>query len=268
LLGRQAFDCSALSSAAVSVFGHELNEEELLDPTLLNRFSGMISRQSWSFPFPILFSEQALGDSISRLAGPGGSVLEGVSELRDSLVSGGEDRGAGSEGMAGVWLDLLLLAPWVANSDRAERAIAGSYLTLASSHTAGVSLELAAADDLVVESNPTLYSSLDAFLVGTYRYIASCVGASERVTALALLAHDLLTKLTRGTGISSPYVSVDARWAEEFSSLLQIAGLCPTSNLNVQLGQRLDRVTVALTPSDVGGRTGMLYAVSEAFDQD
>ena len=267
LLGSQPVDCSTLSSAAVSAFGHSLNEEELADSTLLGKFSSMISGGRWAFPFPVLLSGSPLNESISGFFSPGESLVSILSQFRTSRLSGTGGLTTQASGMTGLWLDLLLTAPWRASADRVAEAITGSYLMLSSSHALGVIIDFAPGQGLLVESNPELYSGLDAFLVGTYRYIESSVGVSERVTALMLFAHDILSGLTRVANSGSPYVSVDSTWAQGYALLLRTTGLDPTLSVDIQVGQALDRATVEIASTDVGGHMGMIYAVSEAVDE-
>jgi len=267
LLGFQPMDCSTLSSAAVSVFGHSLNEEELADSTLLDKFSSMISGGCWAFPFPVLFSRSPLDDSISGFFSPREGLVNSISQLRISRFPGTDGPTTQASGMTGLWLDLLLTAPWRASADRVADTITGSYLMLSNSHASGVGIDFNLGQGLLVESNPEFYSSLDAFLVGTYRYIESSVGVSERVTALMLFAHDILSGLTRVANSGSPYVSVDSTWAQGYALLLRTTGLDPTLSVDIQVGQALDRATVEIASTDVGGHMGMIYAVSEAVDE-
>jgi len=267
LLGFQPVDCSVLSSAAVSTFGHRLDEEKLADSTLLDGFSSMISGGRWAFPFPVMLSESPLSESFSGFSHLGEGLLGSLSQLRTSRLSGTDGLTTQASGMTGLWLDLLLIAPWRASADRVAEAITGSYLMLSNSHALGVGIDFAQGQSLLVESNPELYSSLDAFLIGTYRYIESCVGVSERVTALMLFAHDILSRLTRGADYGSAYVSVDSGWAQGYALLLRTAGLDPTLSVGIQVGQKLDRTTVEIVSTDVGGHMGMLYRVSEIVDE-
>jgi len=266
LLGSQPVDCSVLSSAAVSTFGHSLNEEKLADSNLLDGFSSMISGGRWAFPFPVLLSESPLSESFSGFS-LGQDLLGSLSQLRTSRLSETDGLITQASGMTGLWLDLLLVAPWRASADRVAEAITGSFLMLSNSHAIGVGIDFAPGQSFLVESNPDLYSSLDAFLIGTYRYIESCIGVSERVTALMLFGHDILSRLTPGADSSSPYVSVDSGWAQGYALLLRTAGLDPTLCVGIQVGQRLDRTTVEIVSTDIGGHMGMLYTVSEIVDE-
>lgn len=268
LFGLDSMDSSHLASAAVSVFGQTLTEEKLTDATLLTKFSDLISSGAWEFPFRISMHDVPMSlISLTQDLPPSTNLTQRVSELRSSRLSGSSDMQIAPTSLLEVWFSQLLTAPWNSSDDRAVKAILGSYTLLLTSATAGMELEFPSGRDVLAEANEGLYSRLDAFLLGTYRYLDSTVGVSGRVGALLVTTHDLLTFLNQASGSSSGPISVGQTWKEKLSLVLRVSGLATGIAVDLGVGQTLHVFSARLLVSDLSRGIGALYVIDEEVEE-
>ena len=268
LFGLDSMDSSHLASAAVSVFGQTLTEEKLTDATLLAKFSDLVSSGAWEFPFRISTHDVPMNlISLTQNLPPSANLTQRVSELRSSRLSGSSDMQIAPTSLPEVWFSQLLTAPWNSSDDRAVKAILGSYTLLLTSATAGMELEFPSGRDVLAEANEGLYSRLDAFLLGTYRYLDSTVGVSGRVGALLVTTHDLLTFLNQASGSSSGSISVGQTWKEKLSLVLRVSGLATGIAVDLGVGQTLHVFSARLLVSDLSRGIGALYVIDEEVEE-
>jgi hypothetical protein len=268
LFGLDSMDSSHLASAAVSVFGQTLTEEKLTDATLLTKFSDLISSGAWEFPFRISMHDVPMSlISLTQDLPPSTNLTQRVSELRSSRLSGSSDMQIAPTSLPEVWFSQLLTAPWNSSDDRAVKAILGSYTLLLTSATAGMELEFPSGRDVLAEANEGLYSRLDTFLLGTYRYLDSTVGVSGRVGALLVTTHDLLTFLNQASGSSSGSISVGQTWKEKLSLVLRVSGLATGIAVDLGVGQTLHVFSARLLVSDLSRGIGALYVIDEEVEE-
>ena len=268
LFGLDSMDSSHLASAAVSVFGQTLTEEKLTDATLLAKFSDLVSSGAWEFPFRISMHDVPMNlISLTQNLPPSANLTQRVSELRSSRLSGSSDMQIAPTSLPEVWFSQLLTAPWNSSDDRAVKAILGSYTLLLTSATAGMELEFPSGRDVLAEANEGLYSRLDAFLLGTYRYLDSTVGVSGRVGALLVTTHDLLTFLNQASGSSSGSISVGQTWREKLSLVLRVSGLATGIAVDLGVGQTLHVFSARLLVSDLSRGIGALYVIDEEVEE-
>ncbi len=268
LFGLDSMDSSHLASAAVSVFGQTLTEEKLTDATLLTKFSDLISSGAWEFPFRISMHDVPMSlISLTQDLPPSTNLTQRVSELRSSRLSGSSDMQIAPTSLPEVWFSQLLTAPWNSSDDRAVKAILSSYTLLLTSATAGMELEFPSGRDVLAEANEGLYSRLDAFLLGTYRYLDSTVGVSGRVGALLVTTHDLLTFLNQASGSSPGSISVGQTWKEKLSLVLRVSGLATGIAVDLGVGQTLHVFSARLLVSDLSRGIGALYVIDEEVEE-
>jgi len=268
LFGLDLMDSSRLASAAVSVFGQTLTEEKLTDAALLTKFSDLIGGAEWEFPFRISMHDTPMSVILlTRVLPPSANLTQRISTLRYSPPTTRFDVLIEPTDLPEVWFNQLLTAPWNASDDRAVKAIAGSYALLLTSATAGVELDFFPSRIVLAEPNQDLYSGLDAFLVGIYRYLDSTVGVTGRVSALLLTAHDLLASLSQASGSSSGFISVEQTWKEKLSLLLRVSGLVAGTTVDFEVGQTLHVFSARLLVSELGRGTGALYVIDEEVEE-
>jgi hypothetical protein len=128
-------------------------------------------------------------------------------------------------------------------------------------------LEFPSGRDVLAEANEGLYSRLDAFLLGTYRYLDSTVGVSGRVGALLVTTHDLLTFLNQASGSSSGSISVGQTWKEKLSLVLRVSGLATGIAVDLGVGQTLHVFSARLLVSDLSRGIGALYVIDEEVEE-
>jgi len=268
LFGLDSMDSSHLASAAVSVFGQTLTEEKLTDATLLAKFSDLVSSGAWEFPFRISTHDVPMNlISLTQNLPPSANLTQRVSELRSSRLADSSGMQIEPTSLPEVWFSQLLTAPWNGSDDRTVKAIVGSYTLLLTSATAGMELEFPSGRDVFAEANEDLYSKLDAFLLGTYRYLDSTVGVSGRVGALLVTAHDLLAFLSQASGSSSGPISVGQTWREKMSLVLRVSGLAAGIAVDFGIGQTLHAFSARLLVSELAGKTGALYVIDEEVEE-
>jgi len=268
LFGLDSMDSSHLASAAVSVFGQTLTEEKLTDATLLAKFSDLVSSGAWEFPFRISTHDVPMNlISLTQNLLPTANLTQRVSELRSSRLADSSGMQIEPTSLPEVWFSQILTAPWNGSDDRAVKAILGSYTLLLTSATAGMELEFPSGRDVFAEANEDLYSKLDAFLLGTYRYLDSTVGVSGRVGALLVTAHDLLAFLSQASGSSSGPISVGQTWREKMSLMLRVSGLAAGIAIDFGIGQTLHAFSARLLVSDLSRGIGALYVIDEEVEE-
>jgi len=268
LFGPDYMDSSRLASAAVSVFGQTLTEEKLTDAILLAKFSDLVSGGAWDFPFRISMHDVSTTlISLTQNLPPTANLTQRVSELRSSRLADSLGMQTEPTSLPEVWFSQLLTAPWNSSDDRAVKAILGSYTLLLTSATAGMELEFPSGRDVLAEANEGLYSRLDAFLLGTYRYLDSTVGVSGRVGALLVTTHDLLTFLNQASGSSSGSISVGQTWKEKLSLVLRVSGLATGIAVDLGVGQTLHVFSARLLVSDLSRGIGALYVIDEEVEE-
>jgi len=268
LFGFDSMGSSRLTSAAVSVFGQTLTEEKLTDAALLTEFSDLISGAPWGFPFRVSMHDAPINlISLTRNLPPSANLTERVSNLRSLPPAAPFEVTIEPSSLPEVWFNQLLTAPWNASDERAFKAIVGSYVLLLTSATAGVELDFSSSHIVLAEANQDLYSRLDAFLVGIYRYLDSTIGVTGRVSALLLTTHDLLASLDQASGSSSGFISVEQPWKEKLSLLLRVSGLVAGTTMDFEVGQTRHVFSTRLLVSELGGRIGTLYVVDEELEE-
>jgi hypothetical protein len=268
LFGLDFMDSSHLASAAVSVFGQTLTEEKLTDATLLAKFSDLVSSGAWDFPFRISTHDVPMSlISLTQNLLPTANLTQRVSELRSSRLADSSGMQIEPTSLPEVWFSQLMTAPWNGSDDRTVKAILGSYTLLLTSATAGMELEFPSGRDVFAEANEDLYSRLDAFLLGTHRYLDSTVGVSGRVSALLVTAHDLLAFLGQASGSSSGPISVGQTWREKLSLVLRVSGLAAGIAVDFGIGQTLHVFSARLLVSELGRGIGSLYVIDEEVEE-
>jgi len=268
LFGLDSMDSPHLASAAVSVFGQTLTEENLMDAMLLAKFSDLVSSGAWDFPFRISMHDIPMSlISLTQNLPPTVNLTQRVSELRSLRLADSLGMQTEPASLPEVWFSQLLTAPWNASDDRTVKAILGSYALLLTSATAGMELEFPSGHDVFAEANENLYSKLDAFLLGTYRYLDSTVGVSGRVNALLVTAHDLLAFLSQASGSSPGPISVGQTWREKLSLMLRVSGLAAGIAVDLGIGQTLHVFSARLLVSELAGKTGALYVIDEEVEE-
>jgi hypothetical protein len=268
LFGLDSMDSSHLASAAVSVFGQTLTEDKLTDATLLAKFSDLVSSGAWEFPFRISTHDAPMNlISLTQNLPPSANLTQRVSELRSSRLADSFGMQIEPTSLPEVWFSQLLTTPWNGSDDRTVKAILGSYTLLLTSATAGMELKFPSGRDVFAEANEDLYSKLDAFLLGTYRYLDSTVGVSGRVGALLVTAHDLLAFLSQASGSSSGPISVGQTWREKMSLVLRVSGLAAGIAVDFGIGQTLHAFSARLLVSELAGKTGALYVIDEEVEE-
>jgi len=268
LLGWESVDSVELASIAVSVFGHSLTEEELTDPALLSRFSESLGEDPWAFPFEISLSGTApdiysltsdLPDSLS--------LFDRVSELRSRYAAMELDREGQAASLGGIWLIQLLSATWDAPNERTVNAIAGAYGLLLYSSPTGLDVGFVSNRTILVEINPSLYSRLDAAIVGLHDYIASTIGISNGAGAVLLAAHDVVGSISQEQSSSAPVMPLERSLVEKLSLLLKVSGLTLAVNWRTDLGEAMRSVTVTLIVERMDGTIGLIYLVAEVSEE-
>jgi hypothetical protein len=268
LFGLDSMDSSHLASVAVSVFGQTLTEEKLTDATLLAKFSDLVSGEAWDFPFRISIHDVPMSlILLTQNLPPSANLTQRISELRSSRLADSSGMQVEPTSLPEVWFSQILTAPWNASNDRTVKAILGSYTLLLTSATAGMELELPSGRDVFAEANEDLYSRLDAFLLGTYRYLDSTVGVSGRVGALLVTAHDILAFLSQASGSSSGPISVGQTWREKLSLVLRVSGLAAGIAVDFGIEQTLHVFSARLLVSELGRGTGGLYVIDEEVEE-
>ena len=268
LFGLDSMDSSHLASATVSVFGQTLTEDKLTDATLLAKFSDLVSSGTWEFPFRISTHDVPMNlISLTQNLPPSANLTQRVSELRSSRLADSFGMQIEPTSLPEVWFSQLLTAPWNGSDDRTVKAILGSYTLLLTSATAGMELEFPSGRDVFAEANENLYSKLDAFLLGTYRYLNSTVGVSGRVSALLVTTHNLLAFLSQASGSSSGPISVGQIWREKLSLVLRVSGLAAGIAVDFGIGQTLHVLSGRLLVSELGRGTGSLYVIDEEVEE-
>ena len=267
LFGVGSMDASQLASAAVSVFGQTLTEDKLTDAALLANFSDLMSGGAWEFPFRISMHDVPVSlISLTQYLPPSANLTQRVSELRSSPPDS-YDTKTEPTSLPEVWFNQLLTAQWSGSDDRATRSILGSYTLLLTSATAGMELELPDDHDVLVEANQNLYSKLDSFLLGTYDYIDSTVGLSERASALLVATHDILASLSQSSASSTGPIVLGQDLKEKLSLVLRVSGLAAAATVDFGIGQALHVFSARLTVSDLSLGAGAIYVVDEEIEE-